>query len=560
MTQARDADEADVVIVGGGPAGMCAAIRIKQQLAAAGKPSDALRVVVLEKAAEVGNHILSGAVIDPKYLTELIPDWKAQGAPLRVPVTHDSFFWLTEQHSIPLPIVPSMNNHGNYIASLGELTRWLGQRAEALGVEIFPGFAASELLRDPKTGAVVGVATGDSGISKSGALKSTFARGMELRARATLLAEGCRGSLTQAAEKAFDLGRVRTQPQTYGIGLKEVWRVQPDRHRQGSVMHTTGWPSALPDYAGSFLYHWDQNHVMIGYVIGLDYTNPHLNPYREFQKFKHHPRIAAVLEGGECVAYGARALNEGGFQAIPMTHFPGGAIVGCAAGFLNLPKVKGSHNAMKTGMLAADAVVERLLESDAAGRDTPIVLDNYRAALEDSEVWRELKKVRNIRPMFNTPLGKIGGVLYAGVDEFIFKGREPWTFNVKHADHETLKPAAECTPPVYPKPDGKISFDLLTNLTRAATNHEADQPPHLRVQDATIPVEVNLKIYDGPEQRYCPAGVYEYVDDADNKGAKKLQINASNCIHCKTCSIKDVRQNIRWTTPEGGGGPSYGTM
>ncbi|ORX48529.1 hypothetical protein DM01DRAFT_1326250 [Hesseltinella vesiculosa] len=545
-------DETDVVIVGGGPAGMAAAIRLKQLANEAEKD---IRVMVVEKAGEVGAHTLSGAVLEPRALNELIPDWKEKGAPLNTPVTKDSMKLLTSSMAIPLPHPPQMNNKGNYIVSLSHFVKWLGEQAEELGVEVYSGFAASEVLYNDD-GSVRGVALNDLGLDKNFEPKDTYERGMHVKAKVTLFAEGCHGSLTKTLMKKFDL-RKDSDPQQYGIGIKEVWEVAPEKHQPGSVTHTVGWPVDNTTYGGSFIYHFEpERHlVALGLVIGLDYQNPYLSPYKEFQRFKHHPFVKDLLEGGQCISYGARALNEGGYQSIPKLVFPGGALIGCTAGFLNVPKIKGTHTAMKSGMLAAEAAFEKVAdeEQDLKG----VVLDKYEQSIQDSWVYKELYEVRNCKPSFSTALGNVGGILYSGLDTMILKGRTPWTFRHKHADYETLKPAAECKPIDYPKPDGVISFDLLTNVSRTGTNHSEDQPVHLRLRDKSVPVERNLAIYDGPEGRFCPAGVYEFVDDEANPGQKRLQINSQNCIHCKTCDIKDPSQNIDWTVPEGGNGPAY---
>lgn len=528
----------DVVIVGAGPAGLAAAIQIK-------KDAKELSVCIVEKGAEVGAHILSGAVIDPIALNELIPDWKEKGAPLNTPAASDNFLFLSKEKAYRLPTPPQMKNHGNYIVSLGNVCRWLAEQASAMGVEIFPGFAASEVLYDGNK--VIGIATGDMGISKNGEKKPSFEQGVELHAKFTFFAEGCRGSLTQGLFEKFNL-RKNADPQTYGIGLKELWEVSPEVHKEGSITHTVGWPMDQKTYGGSFIYHMENNQVSIGYVVGLDYENPYLNPYEEFQRFKLHPAIRPLLEGAKRISYGARALNEGGHQSIPQLIFPGGAIIGCAAGFLNVPKIKGTHTAMKSGMIAAEAAVESIRR----GRNE---LTSYPEQIERSWVYDELYKARNIRPSFKW--GLWAGMIYSAIDTYILRGCAPWTFK-HHADHTALKKASECVKIEYPKPDGKIAFDKLTSVQLTGTNHEEDQPCHLTLKDASVPVSVNLAQYDGPEARYCPAAVYEFIDDGN--GGKKLQINAQNCIHCKTCDIKDPTQNIRWTTPEGTGGPRYPGM
>jgi len=541
---AREAMDYDVVIVGAGPSGLAAAIRLKQCAAAAGRE---ISVCIVEKGSEVGAHILSGAVIEPRSLDELIPDWKAQGAPLETEAGEDRFLYLTAKRAIRLPTPPQMHNHGNYIVSLGNVCRWLGQQAEAAGVEIYPGFAAAEVLFD-ESGRVAGVATGDMGIGKDGKPSARYQEGMELRATYTLFAEGCRGSLAQQLMARFAL-REGKQPQTYGIGIKELWEIEPARHQAGLILHTTGWPLDSRTYGGSFLYHLKPNLVACGFVVGLDYENPYLSPFEEFQRFKTHPAIRPTFEGGRRIAYGARAINEGGFQSIPRLIFPGGALIGCSAGFLNVPKIKGTHTAMKTGMLAAEAVAAAL-----AGEARPDMLDAYPAALEKSWVWSELHGVRNIRPGFRR--GFWVGMANAAIETYLTRGGSPWTLR-HHADNESLRKAADSRKIDYPKPDGVVSFDRLSSVFLSNTNHEEDQPAHLTLKDPTVPVAHNLALYDAPEQRYCPAGVYEIVQEA---AGPRLQINAQNCVHCKTCDIKDPTQNIVWVTPEGGGGPNYPNM
>jgi electron-transferring-flavoprotein dehydrogenase len=527
----------DVVIVGAGPSGLSAAIKIKQLAPDAS-------VCVVEKGAEVGAHILSGACIETKALDELIPDWKEKGAPLNTPATSDDFILLTEKSAIKLPTPLQMKNHGNYVISLGNLCRWLADQATGLGVEIFAGFAAAEVLIENDM--VVGIATGDMGIGKNGEKLPTYQQGVELRGKFTLLAEGCRGSLTEDLFKKFDL-RKDADPQTYGIGIKELWEVPSEVHKQGSITHTIGWPLDSDTYGGSFIYHMENNQVAVGFIIGLDYQNPYLNPYEEFQHFKTHPKIKPLFENGKRISYGARALNEGGLQSIPQLVFPGGAIIGCGAGFLNVPKIKGTHNAMKSGMLAAESVAEAL---SGVAAD----LSSYPIKIKDSWIHKELYKARNIRPAFHHGLWK--GLIYAAIDTYLLFGRAPWTFK-NHADHKCLKKASECKKIDYPRPDNKVTFDRLTSVQLSNTNHEEDQPCHLTLRDKDIPVTVNLAEYAGPEQRYCPAGVYEFID---SDGGKKLQINAQNCVHCKTCDIKDPTQNIKWVTPEGTGGPRYPNM
>ncbi len=542
----------DVVIVGAGPSGLSAAIRLRQLSAERGHE---VSVCVLEKGSEVGAHILSGAVLEPRALDELIPDWKDKGAPLNAPVTSERFMVLTEKRSFAIPVwtmPPQMSNHGNYAVSLGNVCRWLAEQAEALGVEIYPGFAAAEVLYDDQ-GRVTGVATGDMGVARDGSRKDSYQPGMELRAKYTFFAEGCRGSLSKSLMERFAL-REGCDPQAYGLGLKELWQLDPAKHKPGTVIHTAGWPVDSRTWGGSFIYHLENNQAAVGYVVGLDYQNPHLSPFDEFQRFKTHPAIRPMLEGGKRLAYGARALNEGGLQAIPELVFAGGALIGCAAGFLNVPKIKGTHTAMKSGMLAAEAAFEAL----AAGDPGYGVLTAYPEAFRGSWAHDELHRARNFRPAF-VKGGLYGSMLYGGLDLKLLRGRAPWTFRHSHADHESLKPAAEMPKIEYPKPDGVVSFDKLSSVYLSNTNHEEDQPVHLRLTDDTVPVGHNLALYDAPEQRYCPAGVYEIVRD-DDGGNPRLQINAANCVHCKTCDIKDPRQNITWVTPEGGGGPNYPNM
>ncbi len=542
----RESMEFDVVIVGGGPAGLAAAIRLRQLGAEQGRE---ISVCVLEKGSEVGAHILSGAVMEPRALNELIPDWKEKGAPLNTPAVEDRFLFLTESSAIRMPTPPQMNNHGNYIVSLGNVCRWLGEQAEAAGVDVFPGFAAAEVLFD-ENGAVRGVATGDMGIGKDGEKTGNYQPGMELLARQTLFAEGCRGHLSKQLMAHYGL-REGVDPQTYGIGIKELWEIDPALHKPGLIVHTTGWPMDTSTYGGSFLYHIEGNQVAVGFVVGLDYENPYLSPFHEFQRFKTHPEIAKFFKGGKRIAYGARAINEGGFQAIPKLTFPGGALIGCSAGFVNVPKIKGSHTAMKTGMLAAEAVFDWLGEESPASAEVTA----YREKLEASWVWEELYKVRNIRPSFHK--GFWAGLIYSAIDTVLLRGRAPWTFHHK-PDHSALKTKDQCKPIDYPKPDGVLTFDRNSSVFLSNTNHEENQPAHLTLKDASVPIDVNLAKYDAPEQRYCPAGVYEIV--GQDEGKPRLQINAQNCVHCKTCDIKDPTQNIVWVTPEGGGGPNYPNM
>ena len=542
----RESMDYDVVIVGAGPSGLTTAIRLKQLAA---EQDQDLSVCVLEKGSEVGAHILSGAVLEPHTLDELIPDWKERGAPLNTPAKEDYFLFLTRETSYRLPTPPQMHNHGNYVISLGNLCRWLATQAEELGVEIYPGFAAAEVIYDDD-GAVAGVITGDMGVGRDGQPTEQFAPGMELHARYTVFAEGCRGSLTKTLFERFKL-REGVDPQTYGIGIKELWEIDPAQSQPGKIIHTTGWPLDPRTYGGSFLYHMENNQVAVGFVIGLDYENPHLSPFDEFQRFKTHPDIRPTFEGGRRIAYGARALSEGGFQSIPKLTFPGGLLIGDTAGFLNVPKIKGTHMAMKSGMVAAEAV----FAAATAGRSADEISE-YSERLKKSWLWDELYAARNIRPSFRW--GLWGGLLYSAVDTYVFRGHAPWTLH-HHEDHSALKPARDCPKIEYPKPDGKVSFDKLSSVFISNTNHEENQPCHLTLKDASVPVRINLALYDAPEQRYCPAGVYEIVRDGANH-EPRLQINAQNCVHCKTCDIKDPTQNINWTVPEGGGGPNYPNM
>ncbi len=552
MNIERESMEFDVVIIGAGPAGLSAAIRLKQLSHRNGRE---LSVVVLEKGSEVGAHILSGAVFDPIALDQLLPDWKAEGAPVDTPVTVDRFYFLGPAGSLRIPnflMPPLMSNHGNYIISLGNLCRWLASKAEELGVEIYPGFAAAELLYNDN-GSIRGVATGDMGISRDGELKDSFMPGMELHGKYILIAEGAKGSLAKELMKRFDLDK-DTEPQKYGIGLKELWEVDPEKHSPGLVQHTMGWPLDNRTGGGSFLYHFGENLVSVGFVVHLNYQNPYLSPFDEFQKFKTHPLIRNLFVGGKRIAYGARAITEGGWQSIPRLIFPGGALIGCSAGFVNVPKIKGSHNAMASGMMAAEAVFEAIVEQRQND-----MLRAYTSAFQASHVAKDLKRVRNVKPLWSK-FGTILGVALGGMDMWLNSLLPFLKYTLKHGkpDYATLSPAAKCEPIRYPKPDGIVTFDKLSSVFLSSTNHEEDQPVHLRLRDPEIPIKQNLPLYAEPATRYCPAAVYEVIEGAD--GEMKFQINAQNCVHCKTCDIKDPAQNIDWVCPEGGGGPNYPNM
>lgn len=537
----------DVVIVGAGPSGLSCAIRLMQKVQDAGKE---LSVCVLEKGPEVGAHLLSGAVFETHALDELIPDWKDKGAPLKVEAKKDVFSFFTEKKAYKLPTPPQMKNHGNYIISLGNLCRWLAEQAESMGIEIFPGFAAAEVLYNDQ-GAVMGVATGDMGLDRDGNKTDMFEPGMELHAKTTIFAEGCHGSLTKTLIEKYDL-RKESDPQTYGLGIKEIWRIDPEKHSEGDIMHSIGWPMDSATYGGSWLYHMEDNQISIGFVVGLDYENPYLSPFEEMQRFKTHPKISSLLEGGERLSYGAKTLVEGGYQSMPKLTFPGGVLIGDTAGFLNVPKIKGNHTAMKSGMVAAESVFAMLTGSDEVpyGQEC----EAYEAALKKSWVYKELHKVRNIRPGFHK--GLWFGLIHAAFQSF---GGWLLPYTLKnHADHKQLKKAKDCKPIEYPTPDGKITFDRLSSVYLSGTNHAEEQPVHLQLKDKTVPIENNLPDYAEPAQRYCPAGVYEVLED--EQGKPYFQINAQNCVHCKTCDIKDPAQNINWVTPQGGEGPKYPNM
>ncbi|NLY35243.1 MAG: electron transfer flavoprotein-ubiquinone oxidoreductase [Alcaligenaceae bacterium] len=545
----RESMEYDVVVVGGGPAGLSTAIKLKQL---SNENNKDISVCVLEKGGEIGAHILSGAVMDPLALDELIPDWKEKGAPLETAVKEDEFLFLSETGARKTPhwmLPPCFKNEGNYIVRLGDVTRWLGEQAESLGVDIFPGFAATEILYDDN-GAVRGVATGDMGVNRDGSHSDHYQPGMELLAKYTIFAEGSRGQLGRQLIEKFKLDQGR-DPQSYGIGIKEMWEIDPAKSKPGLVIHTAGWPLDSDTYGGTFLYHLDNNIVVVGMVVGLDYANPWLSPFEEFQRYKTHPSIKPYFENGKRIAYGARALTAGGLLSLPKLVFPGGAMVGCEAGFLNASRIKGSHAAIKTGALAAQALYDALVAERSHD-----ILSDYPIAFEQSWLYKELNKARNFKQWFKK--GRTVGTIMTGVEQLLFQGKMPWTIHRTKADHECLKPAAECAKIEYPKPDGKITFDRLSSVFISNTNHDENEPIHLTLKNPDIPVDTNLKVYAGPEQRYCPAGVYEFIKD-DN-GEDKLQINAQNCVHCKTCDIKDPTQNIVWVAPQGGEGPVYSGM
>ncbi|GAA5820001.1 hypothetical protein JCM11251_005441 [Rhodosporidiobolus azoricus] len=566
----RVQDEVDVCIVGGGPAGLCAAIQLMKM---AQEKGEEIRVVVLEKGAEVGAHILSGAVIETRALDELIPDWKEKGAPLNQPALSDSMRWLTPTSSFPMPHPPQMSNKGNYIISLSKLTRWLAEQAEEMGVEIYPGFAGAKLLYTEDGTGIRGVCTNEIGLDKNFEPKDSFEPGMEFLAKVTLLAEGCHGSLSKQVQSRFNL-REGKDPQTYGLGVKEVWKVKKEKHQPGKIQHTLGWPLDNSTYGGTWLYHMEDEMVSLGIVVGLDYPNPYLSPFKELQRLKHHPLFADLLEGGECIAYGARALNEGGYQSIPKLTFPGGAMVGDAAGFLNVPKIKGTHTSMKSGMLAAEAAFNAISRANASASEAessedasvetvaPLDVSEYEKLFEDSWVAKELKEIRNVRPSFHSPLKNWGGIIWSGIDTLLLKGRVPFTFHHPTEDYKATEKASQHKPIDYPAPDGILSFDILTSVSRTGTNHAEDQPIHLHIEDKdrAAHVKTNVEEYAGLLSRVCPAAVYEYVDaegGEEDAVGKRLVINSQNCIHCKTCSIKNATGDITWRVPEGSGGPKY---
>lgn len=567
----RAADSVDVCIVGGGPAGLVTAIKLK--LLDNEHGTGELRVVVLEKAGDFGAHIVSGAVIEPKALKELFPDsefLKEDGSGIPLPddlvtmVESDAMKYLTKEYAYPMPEPPQLINHGkNYIVSLNNVVKFLAEKAEELGVELYPGISVSEVIYNEKGDAIKGVATKDMGISKTGAPKDSFERGMEFHSRMTVLGEGCHGSLTKEVISKFNL-RENSEPQTYGLGIKEVWEVKPENFEKGAVAHTLGYPLSSDVYGGGFMYHFDDGLVTVGLVVGLDYANPYISPYQEFQKMKLHPFYSNVLEGGKCISYAARALNEGGLQSVPQLYFPGGILVGCSAGFVNVPKIKGTHTAMKSGILAADTIFNEIKSLDPVEEGTlddaePIVLKSYEEAYENSWVYDELNEVRNVRPSFNGPLGFLGGLIHSGLSTMFTRGHEPWTLSHHSTDAAATKDASNFEPIEYPKPDGKITFDLLTSVSRTGTYHDDDEQCHLRIpnQDYRKHASISYPKFKGVEQRFCPAGVYEYTEDENEPLGVKFQINGQNCIHCKTCDIKVPAQDINWTVPEGGGGPKY---
>lgn len=545
----RESMHYDVVIVGAGPSGLAASIRLKQLAA---KEQRDISVCIVDKGSEVGSHILSGAVIDPRSLSELIENWQEKGAPLTCAVKEDRLLFLTEKKAYRLLTPSSFNNHGNYIISLGLFCRWLAQQAEEMGVEIYPGFAAAEVLYHPD-GSVRGIATGDMGLNKDGQPGSNYQQGMALLAKQTIFAEGCRGSLTKTLIRQFQLDK-DCQNQTYGIGIKELWSIAPEKSKPGTVIHSIGWPLDRKTYGGSFLYHLNDNKVAVGFVVGLDYQNPYMSPFSEMQRYKTHPAIREVLEGGTRIAYGARALSEGGLQSLPKLTFPGGVLVGDTAGFLNVPRIKGIHAAMKSGMLAAEAIAE-VLKEEHVSDDSNTEAVKYSEVFRNSWLYHELHKVRNIRPSFKW--GLFGGLAYSGLEEYIFRGKAPWTLRHQSPDYASLRKAQECRPIDYPKADGKLTFDRTSSVYLASISHDENQPVHLKLNNPELAISVNYREYASPETRYCPAGVYEIVDQA---GEPHLQINAQNCVHCKTCDIKDPEQNINWVCPEGGSGPNYAEM